>query len=114
MPRLGCAPIAPHRPRRSCGAVAAQSPVRSTETGRLKFEKEPLCLLAEGISRERSIGPDNAVAGHDKARRIGGVGASYRARRASDDPGHIEVGAGLPVGNPADGVPDTALEKSAA
>ena len=83
-------------PPRPSNAAVSESPAQTAtgaagstllELDALVPQQPPLALEPAAISDQRTIGADQAMAGHDNADRIGAIGVADRAHR----PGHAEL-----------------------
>lgn len=91
--------------------------MRSEEGWRLLMVEEPAFALdAAAVSGERSIGSDDAVAGHNDRDRIGAVGCAYGSHGIgmADLRGELAVGGRFSAGNGAEGAPHLLLKGCAA
>src|SRR5262245_27959300 len=87
-----------------------------TLTGRLEFQKKPLCVLAAGVAAEGSVAAQDPMTGDHDGNGIGRAGAAHgtdRARAAAG-PGDLGVAGGRAEADPGeaseDPVPEAAAE----
>ena len=78
--------------------------------------KQPaFALNASAVSREGAVGPDNTMAWHHHANRVGAIGKadSTNGSGTADAPRELSIRNGGAAGNIAKSLPDLALEGSA-
>lgn len=79
----------------------------------LQSQQKRLALHAAAVAGQPPACAEDAVAGDDDGNRVAPVGEAHRPRRAgaAEASGEVAVGAGCAVGDGAEGVPDSRLER---